>query len=102
MDTVVELEDLPATFVYVDNVTIAGETEADLKENKRKWEATTEKYNLEFNQEKSIGFCTTLAILGYIIEHLSVKPNPKRLQPLLDLPSPTDMPSLRRICGLFS
>ena len=102
MDSVVEEEGLQATFVYVDNVTIAGETVEELEVNKRKWEATATKFNLEFNHDKTVEFCSKLAILGYIVEHLSVQPDPQRLQPLLDLPSPTDLPSQRRICGMFS
>ena len=102
MDGMVEEENLQGTFVYVDNVTVAGETKEELGENKRKWEDTARKYNLEFNHDKTVAFCTKLAILGYIVEHNVVQPDPQRLQPLLDLPSPSDLPSLKRICGMFS
>ena len=102
MDNVIDIEGLAATFAFLDNITIAGETPEELEENKRKWEAIAEKYNLQFNHAKTVEFCTKLAVLGYIIEHLSVQPDPERLKPLMDLPSPMDLPSLRRITGMFS
>ena len=102
IDNVVDPEELLATFAFLDNVTVAGNTKEELEENKRRWEETAKKYNLEFNHAKTVEFCTQLAVLGYIIKHLSVQPDPQRLQPLLDLPSPTNLPSLRRICGMFS
>ena len=51
------LEDgLQATFVYVDKVTIAGETKEDLEENKCNLETAVKKYNLEFNHDKTVEF----------------------------------------------
>ena len=63
----------------------------------RLWNEFTKKYNLTFNLDKCIYSCTRLALMGYIVEHNSVKPDPERLKPLMELPSPQDLPSQRRI-----
>ena len=102
LDTLVEKEGLDDTFVYVDNVTVCGNTEEDLELNRQKWESLAKKYNLTFNLDKCIFSCTRLALMGYIVEHNSVKPDPERLKPLMELPSPQDLPSQGPIVGLFS
>ena len=58
--------------------------------------------NLTLNETKSKFRTTTLGMLGYKIFHNLVKPNPKRLQPLLDLSPPSTAKELKRVSGMFS
>ena len=58
--------------------------------------------NLTLNEDKSKYKVTTLNLLGYCISFQEVKPDQRRLQALLDLPSPTTKRELRRVIGLFS
>jgi len=39
---------------------------------------------------------------GYLVAYKQIKPDPRRLQALLDLPEPTCAKDLKRVCGLFS
>ena len=41
-------------------------------------------------------------MLGYLISRGQIKPDPARMEPLLDLPIPCDPASLKRALGLFS
>ncbi|KRZ81059.1 Retrovirus-related Pol polyprotein from transposon 17.6, partial [Trichinella sp. T8] len=43
-----------------------------------------------------------LRILGHEIENGNIRPDPQRLQPLRDLPLPSDAKALRRVLGLFA
>ena len=45
---------------------------------------------------------TTISVLGYRISQNEVKPDPKRLQPLLNLTPLSAVKELKRISGLFS
>jgi len=45
---------------------------------------------------------TELETLGYLVAYKQIKPDPKRLQALLDLPEPTCAKELKRVSGLFS
>ena len=102
IDAIVEKEGLQDTFTYIDNVTVCGNTEEEIQENQTKWEAVAKKYDITFNHDKFIASCTELAILGYLVAYNSVKPDPQRLKPLQELPSPHDLPSQRRIVGMFA
>lgn len=60
------------------------------------------KYNLTINREKSTFCQTTIKLLGYLIENNTVKPDPTRIKSLLELPVPSNGPSLKRAIGLFA
>jgi len=58
--------------------------------------------NLTLNETKSKFRTTTLDMLMYRISHNQVKPDPQRLQPLLNLPLPSTAKELKRVSGMFS
>ena len=41
-------------------------------------------------------------MLGYLVAYKQIKPDPKRLQALLDLPEPTCAKEMKRVSGLFA
>jgi len=41
-------------------------------------------------------------MLGYLVAYKQIKPDPKRLQAVLDLPEPTCAKELKRVSGLFA
>jgi len=45
---------------------------------------------------------TKITLLGYEVQHNSMKPDPERLRPLLNLPAPIDAESQRRVVGMFA
>ena len=57
---------------------------------------------ITYNDAKSVFSTRKLAILGSIVGEGEVRPDPERLQPLLQLSAPNDMKSLRRVLGFFS
>ena len=57
---------------------------------------------MTFNPKKSIIAATSIALLGYVFQHDSIKPDPARLQPLTDLPAPHDAASQKRDVGMFA
>ena len=55
---------------------------------------------LTLNKDKTVSSVKSLCILGYCVSKGSIKPDPERMKPLLDLP--VDPASLQRAMGLFS
>ena len=102
MDNVIRTEKLLDTFAYADNVTVCGRTEEEHHYNLAEFKKAAGKYNMTFNIEKTCHFKTSITLLGYQVEHGSIKPDPQRLQPLIDLPPPHDPKSLKRVIGLFA
>ena len=102
MDEMVKNECLQATFPYIDNITVCGRTAEEYHENYKKLQSAVIKYNLTTNPSKGIHFVTSLQILGHIVSHNEIKPDPERLRPLRELPVPHTAKSLKRAIGMFS
>ena len=102
MDEFIAENDLKATFAYMDNITVAGMSQSEHDENLNKFLEAAKQNNLTFNNDKSIISVTSINILGYLVSHNSIKPDPDRLQPLKNLPIPTNSKAKQRAVGLFS
>ena len=102
MDKIVADEKLPSVYVYVDNITIGGRTKLEHDQNLKTFLSAASRYNLQFNDSKTVTGVTSVKLLGYLVSHNSIKPDPDRIKPLLDIPAPHDDKSLRSILGLFA
>lgn len=102
IDDIIRKEGLQATFAYVDNITVCGDTKDSHDLNLQKFYSVAKKYNLTFNEEKSIISVKSLNLLGYNVSHREIKPDADRLEPLRKLQPPVNTASLKRILGIFS
>ena len=102
LDQIISDERLKDVFVYVDNITICGRNQSEHNENLSRFMEVASKYDLTFNHDKSLWSKNSICVLGYLVSNGSIKPDPDRLQPLRDLPLPTDQKSMKRALGLFS
>ena len=102
IDEIIENEKLSGIYPYIDNITICGETKAEHDRNLERFYRVSKKYKFTFNEQKSIISVKNLSLLGYLITNGEIRPDPDRLKSLLDLPPPTDCPSLKRVLGFFS
>ena len=98
----VQNNNLKAVFPYLDNITICGKDQTDHDTNLNLFMDAAWKTNLKFNNSKSVFSTRCLPILGYVIEEGTIRPDPDRLKPLLELPLPHNVRSLNRCLGLFS
>ena len=57
IDSIVEKEGLPATFPFLDNVTVCGRTEQELKENEAQFRSFAKKYNLTLTRVNQLSVC---------------------------------------------
>ena len=69
MDQIVEKEKLHDTFIYLDNVTIAGRTEDEHDQNVKSFLDVVKKMNLTLNNSKTISKTQKLNVLGYQVSH---------------------------------
>ena len=51
--------------------------------------------HLNANDSKAVSLVSDISILGYQVGNRTTRPNPERLQPLLDLPPPNSTKSLK-------
>lgn len=57
---------------------------------------------LIINHEKSSFACKEVKFLGYIVDEFGMRPNPEKVQPILDFPIPKDRTQLRQFNGLVN
>ena len=89
-------------YAYLDNITVGGKTQVEHDKNLQKFLDVLEKYNLTLNKSKCIFSATCIDLLGYRITNRTLKPDPERIKPILEIPVPDDLKSLRRVVGMFS
>lgn len=102
INKIISDEGLEGTFAYIDDVTIGGIGKHDHDKNLNRFMEVAKKYNLTLNLDKCSFSQDSISILGYQINNKTVRPDPNRLQPLLDMPLPRDAQSLKRMLGLFA
>ena len=102
INDIIRSENLQNTFAYIDDLTICGHNQEDHDETLRRFRNAVEKYGLTLNEDKCKFNRTAITLLGHVIEDKKVSPDPERMRPLMEMPVPSDMNSLRRALGLLS
>jgi len=102
IDRILDVEKLQGVRCYIDDITVGGRSKAEHDENLQRFLEVAKKYNLKLNEKKCKFACTSIKLLGHLISNGSIKPDPDRLKPLLELPPPSDKGSLQRVVGLFA
>ena len=102
MNTITTDNNLSATYAYIDDVIICGNSQEEHDRNLKNFKDITKKYNITLNESKCHYSLKKINYLGYTIANGSLCPDPERLKPLMNLPAPWDPASLRRTLGLLS
>jgi hypothetical protein len=102
IDGIVETEKLHRTYPYLDDITVAGRTMEEHDTNVNKFMLTARQHGLTLNEDKCVFAQTSVKLLGYLVSHNSIKPDPDRLQALLDIRLPTTPKELERLRGLLA
>jgi len=77
MDAIVDSESLSDTYLYVDNVTVEGGTQAEHDANVQCLLDALAKRNMTLNESKTISSVPEISILGYRVGYGTMKPGPK-------------------------
>ena len=102
IDAVIESYNLKGCLAYLDNITIFGKNQTEHDANLEAFFDVAKKLNLTFNQQKSIFSVKEINILGYLVSNGSIKPDPARFEPLMNLSVPQTKRELKRIVGMFA
>ena len=91
----------PYVFGYLDDILVISETfEEHLYWLKRVLSILINA-GLRINKEKCEFGCSCLIYLGYILDYEGLRPDPEKVQPVLNMPSPKNVKQLRRVLGCF-
>ncbi|XP_026689427.2 retrovirus-related Pol polyprotein from transposon opus [Ciona intestinalis] len=97
IDRFIARHQLKKVYAYLDDITVTGSTLQEHDKNLNVLLHAAQQDNLTFNEDKSKFRVTTLDLLGYRISFGNIRPDPHRLQPLLQLPPPRSSKELKRI-----
>lgn len=93
-----ELE--PHVFVYLDDIIVVSESFDEHLRLLREIATRLNKANLSINIEKSKFGLTELPYLGYILTTQGLKPNPDRVEAIINIERPSSIRALRRFLGM--
>ena len=102
INSFVEQNKLKCCFPCLDDITVAGIDQADHDRNLKAFYEATAKWNLTINDQKTQLSKNEIGLLGYRVAYHTIKPDPDRVQLLLDMPVPKTKKELQRIIGLFA
>lgn len=93
-----ELE--PKVFVYLDDIIVLSETFEEHLALLREVAARLSRANLSINIQKSKFCVSELPYLGYILTNQGLKPNPDRVEAIINIERPNSIRALRRFLGM--
>ena len=102
IDNIIKGEKVPASFAYLDNVTVCGNSLTELEANVKLFKEASQKYGLTFNDSKSVLGVETIDVTGFRISKGEIRPDPSRLDPLRQMEPPNSLRAQKRACGMFS
>ena len=102
MNSLVERYKLSKVYPYLDDITIAGTTKEEHDNNLSAFLKVARSHNLTFNDKKCIYGVKSIKILGYEISDNQLRPDPDRMQGIINYPIPDNMKSLGRLRGMLA
>lgn len=91
---------LPNCAVYIDDIIILSNTEEDHFNHIENVLQRLSKYNLTIQFDKKEFFQSKLPFLGHIVSCDWLKPNPDKIQAIVDFPVPKTEKEIRQFLGL--
>lgn len=93
-----ELE--PHVFVYLDDIIVVSDTFEEHLIRLREVAARLKTANLSINVQKSKFCVTEVPYLGYILSQDGLRPNPERVEAIVNFERPSSLKALRRFLGM--
>lgn len=100
MDALFGPEFEPFVFKYLDDVIVVTETLEEHLEWLEKALKRMVEAGLQINVDKSEFLCSSVTFLGYRLDSEGLRPDPDRVEPVLNFPRPRNVKQLRRFLGM--
>ncbi len=94
--------DLDFVYVYIDDVLVASADESQHENHVRTVLQRFLEAGLVLNAAKCDYAKPEVSFLGYRVNAVGIKPEPDRVQPILNYPRPNDLAGLRRFLGMIN
>jgi len=94
--------DLPGVIIYFDDFLMTGESVEELELNLRQVFVRCREHNMKLQFKKCRFFLQQLPWLGHVIGHGSLRPDPDKVEAIVNMPETTDKQSLQRLLGMVT
>jgi hypothetical protein len=94
--------DIPGVIIYFDDFLVVGETTEELENNLRKVFVRCRETNLKLQLKKCRFFLEQLPWLGHVIGSGTLRPDPEKVEAIVNMPDPVDKPGLVRLLGMVT
>uniref|UniRef100_A0A5S6QNW3 RNA-directed DNA polymerase n=1 Tax=Trichuris muris TaxID=70415 RepID=A0A5S6QNW3_TRIMR len=96
------LRGLHDCFVYVDDILVASQSEAEHLLVLQKLFDRLALYGLKVNADKCVLGVKSLVFLGHLVDHNGIQPSPDKVDALQNFPRPTTVKQLRQFLGMVN
>ena len=96
------LEGCPGTLALIDDVIVYGKNKQEHNENLKKLMETAQTTGLTFNSSKCAVNQEQIKFFGAILDKDGIHPDPKKVEEIKALPSPTGTTELQKILGIIN
>ena len=94
--------DVPRVFVYIDDILIASETEAEHLHDLKVVLDSLRENGLVTNRKKCVLGCSSIEFLGYKVDANGISPLPERVETIRQMQKPTTVKELQRFLGMVN
>ena len=101
INNVINENNLKDSFAYLDNVTVCGHSQAEHDANLKNLRECARKNGILFNDKGEISK-REIGLIGYRVSKGNAKPDPERMEPLRNMPAPSNLKAQKRAVGLFA
>ena len=82
-----------------DDILVSGSTEEDHNVKLNNMLKACSKNNIKLNKEKGVFRTDQVEFLGHLVTSQGLKPDPKKIEAILNMENPTDVEGIRRLIG---
>ena len=93
------LDDLPGTVCMMDDVLVYGASQKEHDERLKRVLQRIQNSGMTLNPEKCEFSCTCVKFLGHIIDGAGIRPDPEKIQGIMQTAVPKDISDVRRFLG---
>lgn len=96
------IDGLDGVGAYIDDIFVTGKTKEEHDKNLMKLFEKIQEYNFKVKLEKSKFGLDEIKYLGYFISGTTIRPDPERVKPVVDMPHPNNVSELRSFLGAIN
>ena len=102
IDSFIKKHKLEGTIAYLDNLTIFGNDQKEHDARLESFHKAAKESGMTLNPDKCVYSVTELSLLGHLVTHGNIRPDPEHMQPLIEMMPPSNNKQLKRCLGMFA